>query len=101
MTEGSASGTPELPVPGGDRTPQLRPADDNPWYRLATLWGPGAEHLEANRQAWNRLTAARTTVGADDERLYEQRSRGEAVTSLTDLLLQPRIDLSQIGRAHV
>ena len=37
--------------------------DDNPWYRLATLYGqpsnPGDDRADKNRMAWNRYMAAR------------------------------------------
>ncbi len=71
------------------KTPELKPANDNPWYWLATLYGEmgndgeiNAAIARKNRMAWNRWFAKALSVEQRDKLLKKEFSP-EELTPLT------------------
>lgn len=82
----------------------LTPAEDNPWYLLATLHGaslPAPRREVQNRYAWNRYYACRLT-NSDREKL-KGRVPDEELTPLTDdeLLVWQRLFHERAGSRDI
>jgi hypothetical protein len=77
-----------------DAKPKLKPAEDNPWYLLATLHGKpdriGERRQAKNRVAWNRYYASQWTD--DDRERLKDRVAAEELRPFDD---QELVDIRQ------
>lgn len=73
-----------------------RPANENPWYWAATLYGEptDAEIQGKNKHAWNDMFGSSySLLNGEYDRLFRQRAGAKASIALKELLEQP-IDFS-------